>query len=112
MPVQEVVKEAATNKDTNKGKRAANASPNTPDKPFFDDLEESSDVTDVDVDADVLPSIHHSKPKRKEANGAAQADENGDASGSKAPDTAITDTLECPVCVKKLRVSNDVFNQQ
>lgn len=66
-------------------------------KPFFDDNEDSENVEESDGDIEII--LPNSKFKRKEID-------------KDALDTTSDDTLECPVCLKELKLSNAEFNTQ
>ncbi|TIB81971.1 DNA/RNA polymerase [Wallemia mellicola] len=65
-------------------------------KPFFDDIDEDSESVE-ESDGDIEIILPNSKFKRKETD-------------KDVLDTTSDDTLECPVCLKELKLSNDEFN--
>lgn len=67
-------------------------------KPFFNDIDKDSEsIEESDGDIEIIPP--KSKYKRKER------DED-------VCDTTSDDILECPVCLKRLKLPNDEFNAQ
>lgn len=67
-------------------------------KPFFNDIDKDSEsIEESDGDIEIIPP----KPKYKRK----ERDED-------VCDTTSDDTLECPVCLKRLKLPNDEFNAQ
>ena len=86
-------------------------------KPFFDDLDdeqapvELSDEADSS-DGDVEIVQPQPKVKRKEIEPKGREHEDSSVRLNAIADGGLANLLECPVCMKRLRVSNDSFNQQ